>query len=39
MELAVLDEAQWGLAGSCLPLPQINLHLGGLLLPATPFCC
>lgn len=32
MELAVLDEAQWGLSGSYLPLPQINLHVGGLLL-------
>lgn len=32
MELAVLDEAHWELAGSCLPLPQINLHLGEFLL-------
>lgn len=32
MELWVLDEVQWGLAGSYLPLPQINLYPGGLLL-------
>lgn len=32
MELALLDEAHWGLAGAYLPLPQVSMHLGGLLL-------
>lgn len=32
MELALLDEAHWGLAGPYLPPPQVSVHLGGLLL-------